>query len=129
VSAVLIPADPLLKDFRGRRDLPLGEVTVRRADGALLIDHADPRVMVSLQLLDRMVCGDCPEVTVTLDRLGPSPGCWTGAVIRIEAANRTLVYRLTEYLDWYLGYIAEWPDLARMSVPWFTLALWPRPSL
>lgn len=102
MSLTLIPADPRVPD------LPQGEVITRRADGHLWVDHADPRIVISLQLLDLIVRGEClPEVTI---RLADFAFAWTGAVMRIEAANRTLVYRLTDYLPWYHGYIAEWPD-------------------
>lgn len=108
---VLIPADPTLIGLRLERDLPQGEVRVSWAGGHLVVDHADPRVIISLRLLDHFVCGRAaPEVTVRHpDGVTPS---WAGAVIRIEAVNRTLLYRLTEYLDWYGGWVAEWPDLA-----------------
>jgi hypothetical protein len=55
-----------------------------------------------------------PGVSIRVrDDKDTSPGCWLGAVIRIEAANRTVIYRLTGYADGCdgrLGYIGEWPD-------------------
>jgi hypothetical protein len=74
----------------------------------LWIERADPRVVISFQLLDTIVRREClPEVTIRPREYGFS---WAGAVLRIEAANRTLVYRLTECVPRYLGWIMEWPD-------------------
>lgn len=101
----LIPADPRVPS------LPQGEVVARLADGRLWIDRADPRVVIGIQLLDCIRGGPADGVTLTLRR-DAEPGCcmYIGAVLRIEAAHRTVVYRVTECLPWYHGYIAEWPD-------------------
>lgn len=98
----LIPADPRIAS------LPQGNVIVHRDGDRLRIEHADPRVVISFQLLDAIVRGDGhPDVTITA---APGAAGWQDAVIRINAANRTLVYRLTECLGWYCGWIMEWPD-------------------
>jgi hypothetical protein len=64
------------------------------------------------QLLDCIAAGPSGGVTLTFDDGAiREPGKhYEGAVLRIEAANRTLVYRITQWLPWYLGCIAEWPD-------------------
>lgn len=102
----LIPGDPRMDD------LPKGEFAVSRRDGHLWVNHADSRILISLEFLDAIVRGEeCPEMTIRVrDESYAGPGCWLGAVIRIEAVNRTVVYRLTGYADWCLGYIGEWPD-------------------
>lgn len=90
--------------------IELGEFRMSRRDEAMWVDHADPRIMISAELIDMWARGELrPEVT--LDRLNfTRPNGHVGAVIRIDAANRTLVYRLAEYLPSHFGYIAEWPD-------------------
>ena len=102
----LIPGDPRMDG------LPTGSWSFSRRDGRPWIDHADPCVLISLELLDMIVRGEMrPEVTVRVrDPHYSGPGCWLGAVIRIEAANRTVLYRLAEYKDFCLAYVAEWPD-------------------
>jgi hypothetical protein len=101
----LIPADPRLPR------LPQGEVRITGLPGDFRVDHADPRIVIGDQLLE-CFAEDPPEgVTLTMPE-HPRPGCckYTGAVLRIEAVNQTLIYRLTQCLEWYCGYIAEWPD-------------------
>ena len=71
------------------------------------IDHADPRILISAELVDAMVDGEFPDhCWVDL------AGCTTydGATIKITAVNRTVIYRITEYVPSVRGYIAEWPD-------------------
>ena len=100
-----IRADPRLDG------LPQGEFRSSLHDGRLHIDHADPRVVTSVQLLEMIHEGNARDgVTLTLS--GDESRCclYAGSVLRIEAVNRTVVYRITECLHWYLGYIAEWPD-------------------
>ena len=71
------------------------------------IDHADPRILISAELLDAMVDGENhPHCWVDL------AGCATydGATMKIAAANRTVIYRIITYVPSVRGYIAEWPD-------------------
>ena len=105
-AELLDPLDPRMYQ------LPEGECTLSRRDGTLWIEHADSRILISLELLDAIVRGEqSPEVSIRVrDDADTSPGCWLGAVIRIEAANRTVLYRITGYAHWCLSYIAEWPD-------------------
>ena len=69
------------------------------------------RVLISYQLLDCIRNGPAEGVTLTSPE-HIEPGCcqYIGAVLRIEAANRTVIYEVRECLPWYHGYIAEWPD-------------------
>jgi hypothetical protein len=91
--------------------LPQGECTISRYGDALHIDHADPRVLISAELLAEAFVHPAEGVSI-----GPPPGSengtpfWTGAVLKIAAVNRTLIYRITEYVPSVRGYIAEWPD-------------------
>ncbi|WP_433520125.1 hypothetical protein ACQP2T_63335 (plasmid) [Nonomuraea sp. CA-143628] len=55
--------------------------------------------MVSAELLDEWRRGEGdPEVTVNSD------------VIRIEASNRTVIYRIGEKVPDMYAFFAEWPD-------------------
>lgn len=91
-----------------------GECVLRREGDDLLVDKADPMVRITAEFIrgvERAVpCS--PIRLVWPEGLGPDPvfGTCVGAVLRIEAVNRTVIYRLVEYEfqpDWYL---AEWPD-------------------
>ena len=102
----VIPNDPRVPQ------LPQGNCIVSVKDHGLWIEHADPKVVISVQLLDLIRTGPADGVTLTFAaghsrELGP---CYEGAVLRIEAVNRTVIYRITEWLPWYLGCLAEWPD-------------------
>lgn len=79
-------------------------------DGTLLIDRADPRVLISAEIIDEVASGRArPEAT--LDRLNFTvPNGHVGAALKIRAANRTVIYRLTDYLPSVHGYVGEWPD-------------------
>lgn len=88
---------------------PSGIFTTSHRDGRLWIDHADPRIVISLELLDMFVAGDLrPEVSVRVrDEQYSGPVCWLGAVIRIEAANRTVIYRLAGWYPSIRAYLGE----------------------
>ena len=79
----------------------------------ITIDHADPRILVSSQFLAMLTTPDSEDVpawqrNATLEP-GNGPGLYGGCVLRVYAANRTLVYRITGRHDEY-RWIAEWPD-------------------
>lgn len=102
--APLIPGDPRMDQ------LPKGTCKYSRRDGTLWIDHADPRIIISAELIDMAARGELRS-EVTFDRLNfTRPNGHVGALLRIRAANRHVIYRLTEYLPWCSGYVAEWPD-------------------
>jgi hypothetical protein len=87
--------------------LPRGElIFTRLADGSLRIDHADPRILISAELLDIIVDNPAPSAWVDL------AGCTTydGGLLKISAINRTVIYRIVEYVPAVRGFIAEWPD-------------------
>jgi hypothetical protein len=90
------------------RDLPQGEcILTRLEDGRLHIDRADPRIVISAELLNEAVRQPADGVSVNWP-----PGCFwlTGSTLRIEGVNRTVVYRIGERIPAVNGYIAEWPD-------------------
>jgi hypothetical protein len=68
-------------------------------DGRLTVDQADPRVIVSVEFLEEVRRGKgAPEITIRDD------------VMRIEASNRTVIYRIGEKVPDMYAYYAEWPD-------------------
>lgn len=107
--------------FQPPADLPTGEcIVVTMGDGGIRIDRADPRVLISAEVLD-VVISDGPDAwpwSASLDTSGcfrPEPGKnWTttyvGAVLKIHGANRTVIYRITGYVPAVHAYIGEWPD-------------------
>jgi hypothetical protein len=89
---------------------PLGIFACRRnEDGALVIDYADPRLVISAQVVEGIVCGDLPEATLTHADY-TRPGGHAGALLKFRASNRTVIYRLTEWLPSIRAYIGEWPE-------------------
>jgi hypothetical protein len=93
--------------------LPRGECIVTSLPGygedgsiPIRIDHADPRILISGELLDHIA--DHPDDTRRLDVA--TCHTYVGAVLRIDAVNRTVIYRITEFIPAVYGYIAEWPD-------------------
>lgn len=98
--------------------LPDGEcVTTRLADLGLRIDRADPRILIAAPLLAEVYA--VPIVGVSLGRPQPDApvpgasrlrGYWEGALLKICGVNRTVIYRIGEYLPGIDCYIGEWPD-------------------
>ena len=103
-------------------DLPRGEFTCTRlADGRIRIDHADPRILISGELLEAIALSrtiidgtEAMALNARLDTTGCMPPPWratyVGAVLHIHGVNRQVVYRITEYVPRVHGYVAEWPD-------------------
>lgn len=96
--------------------LPDGQVILTRLDdGPLRIEQADPRALVSAELLIEAFA-PWPGIGVSLSlpperAMHPGQGgYWTGAVLKIEGVNRTVIYRIGEYLAPVNGYVMEWPD-------------------
>jgi hypothetical protein len=94
-----------------------GECVMTRLDDPLTgprlrIDRADRRVLITLLLLVEI---DADEpLWATLRFAGaPSDGDqfgYRGSVLRVAAENRTVVYRIGEYLPERQCYVSEWPD-------------------
>ena len=95
--------------------MPRGECTITRlADGSFRIDHADPRILISAPLLYEIADNGSPWASVSAE---PPPrehwdghGAMEGALLKICAVNRTVIYRIGEYVPRIHGYIGEWPD-------------------
>jgi hypothetical protein len=87
---------------------PRGEFYVTHIDDPfdgprLCIDRADPQVVISCELLDEIAKAQARDMSM--------PGVsLTDGVLRIEAVNRTVLYRIGEYLPSIHAYAAEWPD-------------------
>jgi hypothetical protein len=69
-------------------------------DGKVRVDinRADPRVVISAPIVDAARSGASPWTSVD------------GDVLRIEASNRTVAYRLGEYEHERFGYVGERVD-------------------
>lgn len=91
-------------------DLPRGECIVTRLDdGSIRIDQADPRVLISAELLNEIADGSGrPHAWLDLRVSGMFH--LVGAVLHINAVNQQVVYRITEYVPSVHGYIGQWPD-------------------
>ena len=88
-----------------------GECVITRIDdpvygSSLRIDHADPRILINAELVDEVADNPHPDVMLDL------AGCETymGALLKIRAVNRNVIYRLTGWLPHERAFIAEWPD-------------------
>lgn len=99
----------------GFRSLPSGmapgQLVVEPADGAmwgvLHVEHADPRVWLTNELVGDLRAGRYPGDVRYQERASGWPG---GAVLTVDAANRRVVYVLREYLPALDCWLAEWPD-------------------
>jgi hypothetical protein len=94
-------------------DLPRGEcILTRLPDGSFRIDHADPRVLISAGLLYEFTDTPVPGVSLRWPAPPPASGrfLYNGAILTIHGANRTVIYRIGEYVPRVHGYIGEWPD-------------------
>ena len=94
--------------------LPAGEcILTAMADGRVRIDHADPRILISAELLLEAFIEPAPGVSLSANMVRHGPNgtpFWEGAVLKIEGVNRTVIYRVGEYVPRIRGYVAEWPD-------------------
>jgi len=75
--------------------------TYHAEDATVTVDHADPRILISTELLDAILQGDMPGEVMTMH----------DDVVTIHAANRTVVYRLRRDVPTPSTLVAaEWPD-------------------
>lgn len=109
-----VPAELALRDgYLTPHGLPRGDcIMTSLGGGRCRTDHADPRILISAELLRSIA--DHPDDSVQLDT-ADCCDCmmqddYTLAVLKISAVNRTVIYRITEYVPAIHGYIAEWPD-------------------
>jgi hypothetical protein len=95
----------------------LGDFLVTTQEGAdgnvrTHVERADPRIKVSGEIMWHIARDEMPGI-----RLDPSMdvgvgvfGDVVGRLLRIEADNRTVVYRVTEQAFVADYFVAEWPD-------------------
>jgi len=99
--------------FRVPPGLPDGEfITWPTGTGdQFTIACADPRILISAELLAEIFVKPVAGVSLSLppDNENGTP-FWTGAVLKISGVNRTVIYRITDYVARVRGYIGEWPD-------------------
>jgi hypothetical protein len=69
----------------------------------LVIDHADPRVVISAELVDHIA--DNPHPRVFLDFTGRRD--YMDALLKIRGVNRNVVYRLTEWFPSIRAFMGE----------------------
>ena len=77
-----------------------GEVWVRNVGDDLDVVRADPRVLISEDLVNAFRVGEL-QPAVSLDG---------NDVLRIRVNNRTVIYRLVEHVPAWRAWIAEKPD-------------------
>lgn len=94
-------------------DLPQGECIVTRLDdGTLRVDRADPRILISGELLYEIATESSPWASI----LPPPGNQWDGAgtlegaLLKICGVNQTVIYRVGQYFPRIRAYIGEWPD-------------------
>jgi hypothetical protein len=93
--------------MRPPADLPRGEcIMTSLPDGSIRIDQADPRILISAELLDAIAAA--PTRNTWLDRTG-GPHL-QDALLKIHGVNRTVTYRIVDYVPSVKGYIGQWPD-------------------
>ena len=89
--------------------LPRGQVIYTdMEDGSIRIIHAPPRILISAELLDTIAHGGSPWAA--LDPLGGCDLTYVGGVLKIHGVNRTVVYRITDYVLRVNAMVGEWPD-------------------
>lgn len=82
-------------------DPSVGDCVISFDRGDLIIDQADPRVLIAAEFYDFIRDGwQARWLGVTIE----------DRVLRIQAVNRTVVYRIGEKTPDGLAYYAEWPD-------------------
>jgi hypothetical protein len=103
----------------------IGELTIVRhwdgvpnaTPGYLMIEHADPRILVERELTHWILRGKghpCVKIyTRCACRVGPVGLCLLHlgeATYEVHARNRKLIYRFMEYDPASDAYVVQWPD-------------------
>lgn len=77
------------------------ELLVRRGgffEDELFVVRADPRILVTAELLDEVARADSPLASLK------------DGVLTFNGVNQKVIYRIGEYLMLPDCYVAEWPD-------------------
>lgn len=77
----------------------LGECIITTTPEGQHIDRADPRILISAELVEQL-----------RDRQWDPIAVLNGHLLRIGGTNRTVIYRIGEKTPDGLAYVAEWPD-------------------
>lgn len=86
---------------------PSGIFSCHPDGDSLVIDHADPRLMISAELVERAAGRShaCVSVAGRLDYT--RPGGHVGALLKIRGVNRNVVYRLAGWYPSIRAYLGE----------------------
>jgi hypothetical protein len=87
-------------------DLPRGECIFRKDADGIHIDQADPRILISAELLDVIV--DNPDDTVWMDLRNCTT--YDGGLLKIHGVNRSVTYRISGYVPAIRAFTAEMAD-------------------
>jgi hypothetical protein len=74
------------------------------------VERADPRILISAELLDTIATDPAPGLSLQMRVTGRTTYDHNDVLLKIHGANRTVIYRIGEYLPAVHGYIGEWPD-------------------
>lgn len=90
----------------------------RPCDRYLVVTHADPRLLISGELLETII--DAPSQYARVTRADGGPAhidAMVGDVFHVYAENGHWAYRIESYVPQIHAWIAEWPDLAGRPRP------------
>lgn len=76
-----------------------GMLLIDNTEDGLYIKQADPRVLITCEMLDEFKKGNIHENAVFIDR-----------ILTINGINRKVVYKLGKYNHSLNAYDLEWPD-------------------
>jgi len=81
-----------------------GEVWLSRIDDRLVVDRADPKILVSVELMELAADGRLDGARIVEVPDPPS------RLFVIEGSNRKVTYRIGRCDEWGNYYECEWPD-------------------
>lgn len=98
--------------FQPPADLPTGEFVLwpTGTGDQFVIGRADPRVLISAELLDTIATDPAPGLSLQMRVTGRTTYDHNDVLLKIHGVNRTVIYRIGDYVPAVHGYIGEWPD-------------------
>jgi hypothetical protein len=109
VSGDLMGVEPVELSGHWPAGLPTGICTTSWRDGEPWIDHADPRIVISALIVDTAALKMSPYMSLTMTGQTVANG-HVGALLKLHAANRQVIYQLTEWVPSIRAYVGEWPE-------------------
>jgi hypothetical protein len=111
----MLRPEPIQNSDTNVRHMTFGGQLILRHEGhELYIDHADPQVFVTSSLIGDVIRCQPSSYAALVPPVGPgqpyAPEDLVGRLLRIEALNRTVIYRLVAYDRRARWYRAGWPD-------------------